>query len=155
MDIAATSTTLLPGTQDATAPGGALGKDEFLELLITQMQNQDPLNPMSSEDTIAQLAQFSSLEQMKNLNEQFDGFRKQGALMDALLLEGQTVNLSLDGGESAYGMVEKVSWDDTKGGMILQMGGEEYPVKDIIGISRTEPVPVDEAVPVDETVPVL
>lgn len=46
----------------------ALGKDAFMTLLVTQMQNQDPLNPSSDTEFISQLAQFSSLEQMENLN---------------------------------------------------------------------------------------
>ena len=53
-----------------------IGKDGFLKLLITQLQNQDPLDPMKNEEFAAQLAQFSSLEQMQNLNESF------GQLMD-------------------------------------------------------------------------
>jgi flagellar basal-body rod modification protein FlgD len=46
-----------------------LGKDDFLQLMITKMQYQDPLNPMEDADFIAQLAQFSSLEQMNNIAE--------------------------------------------------------------------------------------
>ena len=45
-----------------------LGKDDFLQLLVTQMQHQDPLAPMEDKDFIAQMAQFTSLEQMKNMN---------------------------------------------------------------------------------------
>lgn len=46
-----------------------MGKDEFLKLLVTQLENQDPLEPKSNEEYVSQLAQFSSLEQMQNMNE--------------------------------------------------------------------------------------
>ena len=48
--------------------GGTLGKDDFLTLLIAQLGAQDPLDPMDSQDFSAQLAQFSTLEQMTNMN---------------------------------------------------------------------------------------
>ncbi|TCK97894.1 FlgD-like protein [Natranaerovirga hydrolytica] len=51
--------------------GDSLGKDAFLQLLVTQMQHQDPLNPMDDKEFIAQMAQFSALEQMQNLNASF------------------------------------------------------------------------------------
>ena len=50
----------------------SLGKDEFLQLMVTKLQNQDPLNPMEDEDYIAQLAQFSSLEQLTNISDGLD-----------------------------------------------------------------------------------
>jgi flagellar basal-body rod modification protein FlgD len=53
----------------ATAASKAMGKDAFLTLLITQLQHQDPLNPTDSTEFTAQLAQFSSLEQLSNVNE--------------------------------------------------------------------------------------
>lgn len=51
-----------------------LGKDEFLKILIAQLQNQDPLNPMDDREFIAQMAQFSSLEQMMNMSKSLDAF---------------------------------------------------------------------------------
>lgn len=51
-----------------TRGSSELGKEAFLKLLVTQLSNQDPLNPQSDQEFIAQLAQFSSLEQMQNMS---------------------------------------------------------------------------------------
>lgn len=54
------------------APSSELGKDEFLKILMTQLQNQDPLNPMDDREFISQMASFSSLEQMMNMASSID-----------------------------------------------------------------------------------
>ncbi len=59
----AATATVMPGASSAAS----LGKEEFLKLLTVQLAHQDPLNPMSNEAFVAQLAQFSSLEQMQNM----------------------------------------------------------------------------------------
>lgn len=62
--------TLPTGTQsEAVVNNGDLGKDDFLKLLVTQLRYQNPSDPMSNEAFIAQSAQFSALEQMKDMNE--------------------------------------------------------------------------------------
>lgn len=53
--------------QSKQTGNSALGKDEFLKILMAQLQNQDPLSPMEDKDFIAQMAQFTSLEQMVNM----------------------------------------------------------------------------------------
>lgn len=63
-------------------PHNQMGKDEFLKLLTFQLQNQDPLNPMDQGKMTGELAQFSQLEQLSNLNKKFDDVNKTKNLED-------------------------------------------------------------------------
>ena len=69
-----------------TESQSTLNKDDFLRLLVTQLRNQDPLNPINSEEFAAQLAQFSSVEQLHNINANLE----YGIEFDILL--NQTIN---------------------------------------------------------------
>lgn len=58
-------------TNDASAESKiSPGQDDFLQLLITQLQHQNPLEPLKNKDFMAQLAQFNALEELKSLNKQ-------------------------------------------------------------------------------------
>jgi len=67
----------LDGAQAASAKSktNAMGKDEFLTLLVAQLKNQDPLSPMDNTDFTSQMAQFSSLEQLFNVNDNLLGLQ--------------------------------------------------------------------------------
>ncbi len=66
-----------------------MGKDDFLKLMLTQMRNQDPMNPMESAEFAAQLAQFTSVEQLMNLNESMK------TSLDANFMLSQSINNTL------------------------------------------------------------
>jgi flagellar basal-body rod modification protein FlgD len=68
----ATRETGTPGAAPARKPQGALGKDDFLKLLVAQLKNQDPQSPMNADQMAAQLAQFSSVEQLTNIAESLE-----------------------------------------------------------------------------------
>ncbi len=92
-------------------PGGIMGKDEFLKILITQLSHQDPTQPMEDKEFIAQMAQFSSLEQITNMSEGMGKVAELLAKSQALGLLGQNVNV-MDGEQSITGTVEEVTGGD-------------------------------------------
>ena len=80
-----TSSTIPTTAAANPTPGGDLGKDEFLKLLIAQLQNQDPMNPMQGDQMASELAQFSSLEQLQDINSTLtDQGSSNGALLGAI-----------------------------------------------------------------------
>jgi flagellar basal-body rod modification protein FlgD len=84
-----------------------LDKDDFLKILITQLQNQDPTNPMEDKEFISQMAQFSTLEQMTNMTK---GFGELSGLLNssqATSMLGKTVAIQ-DGADTVYGVVKEV-----------------------------------------------
>ncbi len=94
--------------QNSGGSGTELGRDDFLKILITQLQNQDPTKPMEDKEFISQMAQFSSLEQMTNVSE---GFQEMNALLSssqALSVLGRTVEVQT-GTQTVRGTVSGVT----------------------------------------------
>lgn len=101
--------------QKKTTGSSSLGKDDFLKILMTQLQNQDPLNPMQDQDFISQMATFSSLEQMTNLNSSMDNFIKsaqQNQFMQASSMIGKTVAYLDEQGNELKSLVKSVLYKD-------------------------------------------
>lgn len=90
-----------PTSNIADKDNGILGKDDFLKILITELKYQDPLSPMDSKESIAQMASFSALEQMQNLNKSFDNMANSitNQLMPSIMLQQAS---SMIGREVAY-----------------------------------------------------
>ncbi len=78
-----------PGLAESAEPASELGKDAFLELLIAQIQNQNPLDPSDPSEFLGQLASFTSLEQMAQLNDGVESL----AMLQATGLSLENVNL--------------------------------------------------------------
>ncbi len=92
-------------TVNGRQPSQELGKDDFLKILMAQMTNQDPTSPMDNTQFIAQMAQFSSLEQMTNMSTNFEKLASMVSASEAQSLLGRTVEIDL-GDTTARGVVE-------------------------------------------------
>jgi flagellar basal-body rod modification protein FlgD len=96
-------------------PQQSLGKDDFLKLLITQLAHQDPTAPMQDKEFIAQMAQFSSLEQMTGMNTQMTGMAADFAKLASMLSGGEAYSALgknvelLDGEQLVQGTVKAVT----------------------------------------------
>jgi flagellar basal-body rod modification protein FlgD len=124
---------------------GELGEDAFMQLLVTQLKNQDPLNPTQNTEMIAQLAQFSSLEQLSELNDNILGLavlQQSNALMDQLTsssgLIGQSVQyVDPTSGAETWGRVASVKIVD--GLAVLRIGGEDVPLGNVLEVGPSKP----------------
>jgi flagellar basal-body rod modification protein FlgD len=96
------------GVKNALTGGSSLGKDDFLKLLVGQLQHQDPMEPSNDTEFIGQMAQFSALEQESNTAESTSQMADQLGRTGALGLIGKTVTYADAAGASHTGAVEQV-----------------------------------------------
>ncbi len=138
-----TSTTSNPanaaqGADSSTAsrlPKQTLGQDEFLKLITVQLANQDPMKPMEDTAFIAQMAQFSSLEQSSQMSRDMSALRSDMGMQSAAALLGREVTLRTDDGDVS-GVVESV--DSTTDTVRVGVNGQLYAFSDVV---RVAPAP--------------
>lgn len=134
-----------------------LGKDDFLKLLVTQLEYQDPLNPMEDKEFISQMAQFSSLEQMQNMSDTLDkglgellssqqelllSYNSWQAVANSLNLVGKEVTGINSDGIEVTGVVEKVKMAD--GIPLAIVNGKELYLGQITEIRNRESTVVEQ-----------
>lgn len=132
-------------TNGRISTGDELNKDAFLQLLVLQMQNQDPLEPMDNADMLAQLAQFSALEGQNNLNENFEklaGNVDQLNFISASQMLGKYVEGVDTNGQLKTGLVEGIHLDGSL--VVLTVDGELMSMAGVVRVENTRPIPETE-----------
>jgi len=99
------------GLHEGRRPQQELGRDDFLRLLIAQLSHQDPTNPMQDREFIAQMAQFSTLEQMTQMSADFSRLASMLTGSEASQALGRNVEL-VDGDRTIQGVVRAVTRGD-------------------------------------------
>jgi flagellar basal-body rod modification protein FlgD len=107
-------------TSTKTGSSSEMGRDDFMKLLLAQLQHQDPLKPMDDQAFIAQVAQFNALEQMENVNKTLSALFDSQQLSDASGLIGKTIEATGSDGKEVTGLVTGVSLE--KGVAKLHVG---------------------------------
>lgn len=126
-----------------------VGQNQYLQLFATQLQHQDPLEPSKQEDFLAQLAQFSSVESLQNMNTQFAGLSSK---MDSLIevsrgnsslsalqtlnagagLLGKSVRYGADSAD--VGVVDQIKPDN--GSILVRIGDQFVPIANIVSVEE-------------------
>lgn len=141
-------TTSTQSETTTTTTEETMGKDDFLKLLVTQLKYQDPLEPMDNTQFLSQMATFSELEQMKNLNDTVSKWAEDYAASNSSSSTLQQVS-TLIGREVAYlnsetseeessvslGIIQSVIFRE--GTPYFIVGEDEVPMEDIIEIGRS------------------
>lgn len=121
------------GVAASRVPTKALGQDDFLKLLVSQFTNQDPTNPKSDSEFIAQMTQFSALEQSKAMQAQLVKLGDQQKLADARNMIGSQVRLQAEDGTIVEGEVSDLRIQD--GAPKLVVDGALYSPDQVIAVA--------------------
>lgn len=113
----ASSSTLAGGTQNAASLD-----NQFLTMLMTELQNQDPTNPVDSTSMLAQQAQFESLSQMQNLNTNLTALIAMQSVSQATTLIGQTIT-GTSNGANVTGVVSGITFENGTPVLQVNTGG--------------------------------
>jgi flagellar basal-body rod modification protein FlgD len=144
IDLSALSQKMNISTADSAdgtmrSPVQVLGQEDFLKLLVTQMSQQDPMNPVKDNEFIAQMAQFSALEQSKTMQQDMASLRASSLLGSTVTVEDSN---SLDKSGYTTGVVEGIIMNGKTPELIIK--GNRYELSTINAIEPTLPATTAE-----------
>ena len=98
----------ISGVDSTSLQSGTIGLQDFMKILLTQLTYQDPLKPMDNQEFMAQIAQFTSLEQAQQINSKLDTMLSSQSSLQSVGLIGKTVEVSTQSG-TTVGTVSSLS----------------------------------------------
>jgi flagellar basal-body rod modification protein FlgD len=140
-----TATTSTAGASSAKPvlenPTSILGKDDFLRLLVTQLKYQDPLKPTDQSQFMSQMAQFSTVEGITNLQKTISDTSASSAVSQGVGLIGKQVTYLAADGTTAAGVAGSISLKD--GSLTIHVGDTDVALADVLTVAeKPEPAGV-------------
>jgi flagellar basal-body rod modification protein FlgD len=132
----------------STAKSGqesTLGKDEFLKILVAQIKNQDPMKPLEDKEFIAQMAQFTSVEQLMNMSKELKELKNSLGFTATLIgksIEWETASADGSAGIMKSGVVDSITMKS--GESFAVVDGEEISMGRILTVKNETPTESDE-----------
>jgi flagellar basal-body rod modification protein FlgD len=114
-------------------PAATLGKDDFLKLLVTQLKYQDPLKPTDQSQFMSQMAQFSTVEGINNLQSTLESMNESNAVSQAVGLIGKSVTYLADDGTTGTGTAASVSLLDGK--VTVHVGDKDVALANVLKVA--------------------
>jgi flagellar basal-body rod modification protein FlgD len=114
---------------------GTLGKDDFMKILVAQLKHQDPMQPLQDREFIAQMAQFSSVEQIMNMGNEMKLLRQSMGISSDLIGKNISWNMSNSSGtglETKSGIVDAISFSG--GNQYVLVGEERIPIDQLVKV---------------------
>lgn len=138
MSMTVSPSTVVSGSNSSTSsttrtPAQTLDQDDFLNLLVTQLKMQDPLDPQSNTDFIAQMAQFSSLSTNTSTNEKVTDLESTAQFQQANGLLGRTVILQSDSSKQVTGTVSGITID--AGTPKIVVNNQAYDLSQVVSVA--------------------
>ncbi|GIW78948.1 MAG: flagellar basal body rod modification protein FlgD [Gemmatales bacterium] len=121
------------GASSANRPSNTLGREQFLNLLLIQLQNQDPLNPVSQSDFTDQLTQLSTLESLNSLNSNIQSLIALQQLTQGANLIGKVVRYNVPNDGEQSGLVSAVNIVDNSVQLIVD--GKPISLSQVVGVT--------------------
>ena len=121
----------------SSSSSNTMGMEDFLQLLTTQIANQDPLEPMKDTEFISQMANVASLENQQKFTQSFTQFAESHSEVAAQAYLGRKVTIETDSGERKSSVAEAVERSDD-GQITVTVDGKAYPIANIVRVELVD-----------------
>jgi flagellar basal-body rod modification protein FlgD len=122
--------------QETTKTEDGLGADAFMQLLLTQLKNQDPLEPLKENEMITQMAQLNSVQELRTMNTSLSSLNLSNQLQSGSSMIGKLVSYTNTDGDILEGIVHSVSVKENS--VLLNINNQLIPFASITGVQKEE-----------------